>query len=94
MNKKLSQWNKIQFTIDEELWLPKEGSDSALEALKVKRQKPFIAIYLMAEGEQKIPAFPIGWSKQTSLTNFLHMNTKSQNGKRKSTKESGKKRNR
>ena len=90
MNKKLSQWNKIQFTIDEELWLPKEGSDSALEALKVKRQRPFIAIYLMAEGENKITSFPIGWSKQSSLTNFLHMNTKSQNGRRKRTSQKAK----
>ena len=46
-NKNVKQWNSIRFTEEFEEWIPREN-ESQLEALKVARKIPFMAVLITA----------------------------------------------
>lgn len=71
-NKNVKQWNSIKFTEEFEEWIPREN-ESQLEALKVARKIPFMAVLITAQ-ECSLTTPPNSWTRQVELQSFLNVN--------------------
>ena len=71
-NKNVKQWNSIRFTEEFEEWIPREN-ESQLEALKVARKIPFIAVLITAQ-DCSLTTPPNSWTRQVELQSFLNVN--------------------
>ena len=86
---KLLQANTVRFTSVEEIWNPTLEQEDVLEALKVVREIPFMAILLMAKSESRtqiMKKLTYPWTQQLGLSTFCKVG-KIDNVKKKTKKK-------
>ena len=86
---KLIQANSLRFTSVEEIWNPTIEQEDVLEALKVVREIPFMAILLMAKTEsrtQVMKKLTFPWTHQVNnLASFCKIENSNKKTKKKRT---------